>query len=221
MSRSVPVGAVCVLLASVVFAAADEVRAAEWRCAVSVTFHNTSSFAVFPRIAGHDLAVLRPGARTTRTLDLAAGRWPYEIRANPSDRRTAGLARRQVGGAVLVRNTGRSGCALTRTVAITDAQFGADSGRDAGAGVISVTAAIYGSNCPRSTVATQRVGYACDSRDRCTYRVDHRVLGDPAIGCRKSFVVRYRCTGAGPATRQVTVPPEASGRSAVLDCRSG
>lgn len=42
----------------------------------------------------------------------------------------------------------------------------------------------------------------------CDYRVDYRVIGDPAIGCGKDFVVEWRCSD-GTDVYQAFAPPEA------------
>ena len=50
------------------------------------------------------------------------------------------------------------------------------------------------------------------------YRIDHRVLGDPALSCPKTFVVRYWCS-VGSRTLTARIEAEASGQNVALDCR--
>ena len=58
-----------------------------------------------------------------------------------------------------------------------------------------------------------------NSRDYMKYHIDHRVIGDPALGCQKEFVVTYQCVGDGPPDRVARVRKEASGQDVELDCR--
>jgi hypothetical protein len=106
-----------------------------------------------------------------------------------------------------------------------------DSGADANAGGdtvlaqfggrfrIYVTSATYGGNCgvPRGNV-TYALAEACNGRRVCEYVVHHRILGDPARGCPKDFVVRWQCGDGEP--HRAGAPPEAGfGSVVVLSCR--
>lgn len=86
-------------------------------------------------------------------------------------------------------------------------------------GGIRLMGATYGSNCLRGGGnVTQEVSRICEGRAYCIYRIDHRVLGDPRPGCAKDFHARYVCRDG--RERWASVQPEASGQSAVLDCRN-
>jgi hypothetical protein len=55
---------------------------------------------------------------------------------------------------------------------------------------IPVMVATYGANSAAARGnSTSRLARACDERDRCIYKVDVEVLGDPAPNCAKDFVV--------------------------------
>ncbi|MCF8040147.1 MAG: PKD domain-containing protein [Desulfohalobiaceae bacterium] len=61
-------------------------------------------------------------------------------------------------------------------------------------GNISVQSATYGGNCgvdPGNV--TDHITEACNGKSECTYTVDYKVIGDPAYGCQKTYVVTYRC----------------------------
>ncbi|HYC66518.1 MAG TPA: hypothetical protein VEC14_17440 [Reyranellaceae bacterium] len=88
-----------------------------------------------------------------------------------------------------------------------------------GPGVIYVTAATYGANCgARRGNMTSELADTCGGRDYCVYRVNPRIIGDPAVGCGKDFHVSYTCR-QGQQERWASAQPEASGQSVVLDCR--
>jgi hypothetical protein len=59
------------------------------------------------------------------------------------------------------------------------------------------------------------LGAACDGADACDYHIDHRVIGDPARGCGKTYEYSYDC-GCGVVSG--TVEPEASGKDIAIDC---
>ncbi|WP_217520162.1 hypothetical protein [Roseicyclus elongatus] len=87
-------------------------------------------------------------------------------------------------------------------------------------GRINVLSASYGVNCgaPQGNV-TGHIAAQCNGQTSCDYRVDHTVIGDPAVGCRKTYQVSYEC-GDG-VTRTAEAPAEASGRSVALQCAGG
>ena len=79
--------------------------------------------------------------------------------------------------------------------------------------------ATYGENCgaPRGN-ATEHIARACLSKPSCDYMIDHKVIGDPKVGCRKTFTVDWRCSGDS-SDRRLTVSAEAGlGSHAGLDC---
>jgi hypothetical protein len=86
---------------------------------------------------------------------------------------------------------------------------------------IEVQSAVYGPNCGpgRSTDIANRLAQACNGNQHCDYRVDHHVLGDPAFGCYKDFVFRWRCLGGNDGSlHEGVVRGEASGKTATLAC---
>ena len=88
-----------------------------------------------------------------------------------------------------------------------------------GAAPIHVVAGSYGLNCRAARGNTTAHLYrSCEGQAACAYRVDHRVIGDPAYGCRKDYVAEWTC-GADPQIRRATAPPEAGLGSVVpLSC---
>jgi hypothetical protein len=72
---------------------------------------------------------------------------------------------------------------------------------------IAVVRASYGENCAaaRGNVTTP-LAQACDGRDRCEYRADYTLLGDPAVGCSKELAVDWRC---GEVFHRRVLPGEA------------
>ncbi len=87
------------------------------------------------------------------------------------------------------------------------------------AGGISLLSATYGGNCGASASnADKDVEKICNGADICQYKVNTKILGDPARGCGKDFVVKWTCPGS-PETLSVKIPPEAgAGHVALLDC---
>ena len=101
---------------------------------------------------------------------------------------------------------------------------------DPNASVIHIVDATYGGSCKdfatqpphTNTVAagnaTALLAQACDkTKASCSFPVDVNKLGDPANGCGKDFVARWRC-GNEQTIHQFFLSPEASGRSALLSC---
>lgn len=88
------------------------------------------------------------------------------------------------------------------------------------AGTISVTTATYGANCgvPAGN-STQAIAAVCNGQAICNYTVDYTVLGDPASGCAKDFIVEYSCSDGVALT--ATADPEAGFGSVVtLSCQA-
>jgi hypothetical protein len=87
-------------------------------------------------------------------------------------------------------------------------------------GRIEVLDASYGKICKGAAVAgnaTLTLRRACNGLDKCSFPIDVRSLGDPAGGCRKDFVVRWRC-GQKLAPREMYIGAEAHGQSLELGC---
>jgi len=96
------------------------------------------------------------------------------------------------------------------------------SGRDIqltcgeGTTAIKVRSATYGENCGATWGnATQDLEARCNGSKSCNYRVNHQVIGDPAVGCPKTYQFSYKC---GSDERQGGLPAEATGRFVRLSC---
>jgi len=97
------------------------------------------------------------------------------------------------------------GYGSVRTEQMCDYTSGGGSPAPTGA-TIRVTSATYGASCrqPAGNV-TRFLSAACDGRATCDYSVNWRVLGDPAVGCRKDFSVQWTC---GSSRGSASAPAE-------------
>ncbi len=84
---------------------------------------------------------------------------------------------------------------------------------------IEVLEGTYGANCgARVGNATPRLVAKCNGRTACSYTVNVGELGNPAVGCAKDFIARWRC-GRDSTVHTSSVAPEAGlGRVADLRC---
>jgi hypothetical protein len=84
---------------------------------------------------------------------------------------------------------------------------------------IQLIEATYGPNCgARAGNATASMKKVCDAkRGACPYIVDVANLGDPAVGCGKNFVAKWRC-GTDTATNERTLPTGANRRTITIEC---
>jgi hypothetical protein len=88
----------------------------------------------------------------------------------------------------------------------------------AAAAGINVLTAWYGQTCnAQHGNVTAHVKSRCDGRGSCDYIVSAEVLGDPAPGCAKNFVVLYACQGE-VELRLAQVAAEANGRVLRFNC---
>ena len=96
--------------------------------------------------------------------------------------------------------SGRGGRRAAAAGAATSAARAAPPSRRARA--IRVVAGSYGQNCraARGNV-TPHLQQLCEGHSSCTYRVDYKVIGDLAYGCRKDYVAAWRC-GDDPVIRR-------------------
>jgi hypothetical protein len=98
------------------------------------------------------------------------------------------------------------------------------------AGEIHITDATYGLNCRDFKVAaglvnrvkpgnaTQNALELCGkAKGSCAVPVDANRIGDPAPGCRKEFLLHWRC-GDMERVYEDYVPDEANGNSATATC---
>jgi len=103
--------------------------------------------------------------------------------------------------------------------------------QDPNANLIHIVEATYGDNCQgfvtparypntaRPGNATAAVSAACDNtRANCMFKIDVTQLGDPAVGCGKEFIARWRC-GASQQIHEVYFPAEANLRIALIECQ--
>lgn len=96
-------------------------------------------------------------------------------------------------------------------------------------GTVNIVEATFGGNCRnhipkpparnhfREGNATEVMREACVGMPSCAFRIDYSSIPDPANGCEKDFVVRYRCQG-GEKLRTVTVPKTADYKTVRLSC---
>ena len=77
---------------------------------------------------------------------------------------------------------------------VTSEGGGAGSSNSNTSGVIKIESATYGANCgvAKGNV-TAHIAKQCDGKTKCRYVVNHKIIGDPAYGCAKTYIVRYRC----------------------------
>ena len=85
---------------------------------------------------------------------------------------------------------------------------------------IRILSATYGGNCGVAEGnVTDHIARQCNGKYRCHYTVDHKVIGDPAYGCEKTYVVRYQC-GNNPQVFEKFLAGEAGwgDKSVFLEC---
>ena len=84
---------------------------------------------------------------------------------------------------------------------------------------ISVVSGTYGANCgQKSGNVTRYLAAQCNGQKQCNYKIDYKVIGDPAVGCGKTYVAQWRC-GNDPI-QSVTAPAEAGYGSVIsLFCK--
>lgn len=84
---------------------------------------------------------------------------------------------------------------------------------------ITVVAGTYGANCGVARGnKTAPLAETCNGKRSCAYRIDHKVIGDPAVGCGKNYVAEWRCENQGQ-TNTATIAAEAGlGSEITLSC---
>ncbi len=82
---------------------------------------------------------------------------------------------------------------------------------------IQIMGATYGFNCgaPGGN-ETGALSSACDGLGACDYRVDYRIIGDPAPNCAKNYTAYYTCSDG--IVREASLPAEATGSVLHLSC---
>ncbi len=86
---------------------------------------------------------------------------------------------------------------------------------------IQAEMATYGTNCNSYHDYAWHVNKVCGRKQSCEYKIDHKVIGDPAYGCAKSFFLKWRCfdkNGYVSLSRDEWVEQEASGKVLNLVC---
>lgn len=112
-----------------------------------------------------------------------------------------------------VQNMSLSGSpSQIRQITISDGETTSSSGG------INVIAGSYGINCGASHGnKTNHLASQCNGKDRCSYKIDYTVIGDPAVGCGKDYIAEWQC-GSGP-TKSAKANAEAGfGSVIVLTC---
>ena len=84
---------------------------------------------------------------------------------------------------------------------------------------IQIVQATYGGNCKAPPGnATAHLQQSCGGKQLCAYRVDHKVIGDPVVGCNKDYVAEWRC-GTSDAVYRASLANDAPlGSSIELRC---
>ena len=84
---------------------------------------------------------------------------------------------------------------------------------------LTIVQATYGGNCNAGNYnvqpgnENQHLQTECNGLEECSYFIDHRVIGDPAGGCPKDYVVIYDC-GCGDQQAQVGGNDDPNGHEA-------
>ncbi len=81
---------------------------------------------------------------------------------------------------------------------------------------IQIISATYGGNCGvKQGNVTSHIASQCNGKKQCDYTVDHKVIGDPAYGCAKTYTVEYRCNNNPNRLHQSLSPEAGWGNKAV------
>jgi len=86
---------------------------------------------------------------------------------------------------------------------------------------LEIRDATYGGNVLDATAignVTGDVASHCSGADACDYAVDYQVIGDPAPGSSKDFVVHYVCDGADSVFTATVAAEAGVGGRATLAC---
>lgn len=84
---------------------------------------------------------------------------------------------------------------------------------------VKVLSATYGENCGGERGnATSGLASTCDGRENCLFEINPGRLGDPVVGCVKTFLAEYTC-GDGVPPRMARAGPDTSMRTIRLACR--
>lgn len=88
---------------------------------------------------------------------------------------------------------------------------------------IHLVEASYGLNCGTKATAgnvTQAMTQACASKNEtCSFLIDVTKIGDPAPGCGKALVAKWKC-GTGRKVHEKQQEPEANGQIITIECPS-
>jgi hypothetical protein len=84
---------------------------------------------------------------------------------------------------------------------------------------IGLVEASYGLNCGAKTGNfTAFMTQACAAKtSACSFNIDLSNIGDPAPGCGKDFVAKWRC-GSDRSVHEGRLPPEAYGKTITIHC---
>lgn len=81
-----------------------------------------------------------------------------------------------------------------------------------------ILSASYGVNCSAGLYGNQTANLRvpCQGQSSCTYTVVTRDIGDPAVGCAKTYEVYYTCNEISLNIK--TLSAEANGKTLTLQC---
>jgi hypothetical protein len=83
---------------------------------------------------------------------------------------------------------------------------------------IQIVSGTYGQNCgAQRGNATRDLETQCDGRPTCEYRIDGRMIRDPAVGCPKDFLAEWRCDEADVHIAMLS-PEAGNGSTLALSC---
>lgn len=84
---------------------------------------------------------------------------------------------------------------------------------------VQVVSGTYGANCGASRGnKTNYLAAACNGQKICTYVINYKIIGDPAVGCAKNYTAEWRCGGNSKVYKTFAYPEAGFGRSVVLSC---
>ncbi len=60
---------------------------------------------------------------------------------------------------------------------------------------IEISEASYGKNCKPTNLNNElnNLQTICNNKQQCEYKINHLKIGDPAIGCAKTYIYKYKC----------------------------
>ena len=171
---------------------------------MTVTFPAAFSSESYKDLEDHLKIFLRKAKRRAGGDDEAAnqgGAWRFAMALR--------MSLLKIGGAIVI-------CAgsFWATLRVLDYRDAANSGPG-----IRLVEATYGPNCGAKVGNfTALMTQACaSSTAACSFTVDLSKTGDPAAGCGKDFLARWKC-GSDPSVYERRLPPEANSKTITIGC---